>query len=162
VSNGVVSTAQLPYTAQNGFWMFLSSSFSTTNNSITARCFNVRQAQSYFHRLLQQCYLSDDCVLIHMGAINFSVSTSQFSHCYLYYGMSKIMWNITFWATFVLMCLQYNGRWILVSWITPDVTMEQLALVCIQEVQILTSELSPCNLTKVFLFCLIPSTQTWE
>ena len=43
----------------------------------------------HFHRLLQQRYLSDDRVLTHMCAINISVGTSQFSHCYLYSGMKK-------------------------------------------------------------------------
>jgi len=30
-----------------------------------------------------------------------SFATSQFSHCYLYCGMRKKMWGITFWATLV-------------------------------------------------------------
>jgi hypothetical protein len=55
----------------------------------------------HFHRLLQRRYLSDDRVLINMCAINISVATSQFSLCYLYSGMSKKMWGINFWATYV-------------------------------------------------------------
>jgi len=43
----------------------------------------------HFHRLLQQRYLLDNGVLIHIRAINISVATSQFSHCYLYSGMRK-------------------------------------------------------------------------
>ena len=43
----------------------------------------------HFHRQLQRCYLSDDRVLTHMCAINISVATSQFSHCYLYSGIKK-------------------------------------------------------------------------
>jgi len=50
----------------------------------------------HFHRLLQRCYLSDDRVLTHMSAINISVAASQFSHCYLYSGIRKKMWDITF------------------------------------------------------------------
>jgi hypothetical protein len=37
-----------------------------------------------------------------MCAINISVVTCQFSHCYLYSGMRKEMWGITFWPTFVI------------------------------------------------------------
>ena len=55
----------------------------------------------YFHRLLQQRYLSDDRVLIHTCAINISVYNSQFSHCYLYSGIRKKIWGITFWATLI-------------------------------------------------------------
>jgi hypothetical protein len=43
----------------------------------------------HFHRLLQRRYLSDDRVITHMCAINISVATFQFSHCYLYSGMRK-------------------------------------------------------------------------
>jgi hypothetical protein len=43
----------------------------------------------HFHILLQLHYLSDDRVLKHMCAINISVATSQFSHCYFYSGMRK-------------------------------------------------------------------------
>jgi hypothetical protein len=55
----------------------------------------------HLHRLLQRRYLSDNRVLIHMCSINISVATYQFSHCYLYSGMRKKMWGITFWATYV-------------------------------------------------------------
>jgi hypothetical protein len=61
----------------------------------------------------------------------------------------------------LLMWLQYNWRWIVVSWITPTVIIELLALICIQQIQILTADVWPCNLTNVFLFSHIPSTQTW-
>jgi hypothetical protein len=37
-----------------------------------------------------------------MCAINISVATAQFSHFYLYSGMRKKMWGITFRATFVI------------------------------------------------------------
>jgi hypothetical protein len=42
------------------------------------------------HTFLRQWhYLSDDRVLKYMCAINISVATSQFSHCYLYSGIRK-------------------------------------------------------------------------
>jgi len=43
-----------------------------------------------------------------MCAINTSVATSQFSHCYLYSGMRKKIWGITFWATYVYHCWVYS------------------------------------------------------
>jgi len=46
-SNSALSTAQLPYTAHNRLWIFPTSSFSATKNSIAAR-FNVCQAQTPF------------------------------------------------------------------------------------------------------------------
>jgi hypothetical protein len=82
--------------------MFSTLSFSATKNSITARCLcNMCQTQTPFTQTTT-AVLSDNHVLIHMCAINISVATYQFSHCYLYSGMRKEMWGITFWATYVL------------------------------------------------------------
>ena len=43
----------------------------------------------HFNILLQRRYLSDDRVFIQVCALNISVATSQFSHCYLYSRIKK-------------------------------------------------------------------------
>ena len=108
-TNGALSPAQLPCAAGNRFSMFPTFRFSATKSSLRACYFNVSDKR-HSHRLLQWRYLSDDLILI--CAINISVATAQFSHCYiLEWGK---MWGITFWTT-----LTYFGSWLL-QWVLAD------------------------------------------
>jgi hypothetical protein len=95
----LLSTAQLPYTAHKRFWMLPTLSFSATKNSITAHC-NMCHTQTPFPQTTT-AVLSVGWPCTYTCAINISVATSQFSHCYLYSGMRKKMWGITFWATYI-------------------------------------------------------------
>ena len=64
----------------------------------------------HFHRLLQQRYLSDDRLLIHVCNKHHCCYLSIFTLLSLFWNEEK-MWGITFWATLVIWTVFQSETW---------------------------------------------------